>query len=70
MRIGKKQIKLVFEVNKWDYEGEIDERGFACGLGTVIHDGGTYMGTWLLDRFEGVGVQTKADGVWYEGEFK
>ena len=70
LRIGKKQIKLVFELNKWDYEGEIDEKGFACGFGTVVHDGETYTGTWLLDRFEGVGVQTKADGVRFEGESK
>ena len=53
----------------WDYEGEIDENGFACGRGVATFKGNHYEGTFFLDRFEGIGIITQSDGLRIEGEF-
>ena len=44
--------------NYWEYEGEVDEEGLACGNGTSKggYDGEeTYVGTWLQDQRDGIG---------------
>ena len=52
--LGKKEIEAMEDT--WDYEGEIDEDGLACGFGVAdTGDGWTYVGTFFNDKFEGIG---------------
>ena len=54
--IGKKKI-----VDEWgreyDYKGEIDKKGKACGYGesTLVNSDQTYKGTFLNDMKHGLG---------------
>ena len=55
---------------EWQYVGEIDEDGFACGSGTVKNASGeTYTGNFHQDKFHGVGVHVYRRGR-YEGTYK
>ena len=42
---------------EWDYEGELDEKGKACGFGVAIWLKQSYKGCFFNDTFEGIGVQ-------------
>jgi len=37
---------------------------------TILPDGDTYLGEWVGDKPDGVGVKNYADGNRYEGEFR
>ena len=40
----------------WDYEGEQDKEGRACGYGVAKNQfNATYVGTWFNDAWEGLG---------------
>lgn len=53
LKQGKKNI------DGWEYEGQIDESGLACGYGKAIQvtEGYdyTYEGMWVEDKWEGIG---------------
>ena len=40
----------------WDYEGEIDENGKACGTGKASSITTRYEGSFLNDKMEGIGT--------------
>ena len=40
LKKGKKMI------DNWEYEGEMEEHGFACGFGVVKLGSKSYKGTW------------------------
>ena len=55
-----------------EYNGEIDERGNACGKGESSYQDGheTYSGCFYNNTWEGIGTLTLPNGTKYEGEFR
>ena len=49
-RIGKKTID-----ERWEYTGELDDNGLACGHGVATHGNKQYKGTWFADKRHGIG---------------
>ena len=50
------QKKIMIGGDKFNYQGEINEHGFAYGEGVATHmDGRTYVGSFLNDLREGRG---------------
>ena len=43
--------------NYWNYEGELDEEGRACGKGVATHEYTKHIGMFFNDAAEGVGVR-------------
>ena len=60
----KKGVKQITDPSgeAYDYVGEIDDNGIACGFGTATkidnNLGKKYTGTFLFDNFEGLGKMT------------
>ena len=54
--MGRKKIKAMNE--EWEYEGEIDESGKACGIGKASYRSNSHIwkGSFLNDTFEGIGT--------------
>ena len=48
---------MVRDGYNWDYEGEQDKEGRACGYGVAKRQdrNDTYVGTWFNDAWEGLG---------------
>ena len=51
------ETKCVTTSGEWDYEGDVDEYGQACGYGTAVskENGNVYKGTWLDNLPHGIG---------------
>lgn len=56
---------------EWDYKGELDAEGKACGRGYAAKAGGwyRYSGEWLDDRIMGIG-EYNGDGRELSGEWR
>ena len=48
------------ETEEWDYEGELDQEGLACGMGELSNKDGdmSYRGMFVGDKYEGTGKCT------------
>lgn len=56
--------------NKWDFKGEVDKKGLACGKGVATRPSGSkFEGTFLDGQWHGTGVRTWSE-VRYEGEYR
>ena len=54
--IGKRKIKGS-DGTVWEYQGELDRAGLACGTGMAKNKHGQVkIGTFQSDVFEGIGV--------------
>jgi hypothetical protein len=51
------------------YEGTL-QQGWAEGKGTLLREGGRYVGDWKHSLQNGNGRFDAPDGSWYEGEWK
>ena len=51
------------------YEGTL-EQGWAEGRGTLLREGGRYVGDWKRSLQDGKGRYDAADGSWYLGEWQ
>ena len=52
-----------FKDDDWEYVGEIDDEGLACGQGILSRwTGDKYEGGFVNDMFEGIGKQTSRVG--------
>ena len=49
-RLGKKTID-----DRWEYTGELDDNGLACGHGVATQGNKQYKGTWFMDKRHGIG---------------
>ena len=59
---GSKTIRDHNDV-EYEYEGEFDKEGYACGQGIAkCQDGHSYTGTFLKDKMHGIGVIRYKDG--------
>ena len=51
--LGEKKLLLISE---YDYTGELDEHGYACGFGVAVKTNNNHdriIGTWLEDKEHG-----------------
>ena len=69
----RREIKDAY-ARTFDYIGELDEDGKACGRGIATsraYPREQYTGTFFNDLYEGIGIFTSSEyGSRYEGEFK
>ena len=49
---GNKTVSI--NGDAWDYEGEINEDGLACGQGVATRDKAKFTGTFFNDKLEGI----------------
>ena len=85
LKRGKKKIHIKGvnryfpeEGEDWDYEGELDQDGLACGMGELSNKDGnhSYTGCFVNDKFEGIGVYAypneyrRNDDDTFDGEWK
>ena len=57
----------------FEYKGELDMEGKACGHGVAVHSKDPtirYVGTWLDDEYHGIGVLFHNANHREEAEFK
>ena len=55
-KASKKGCKKIIAYGKdFQYQGDLDSKGRANGYGFVVSDWLTYEGTFVNDRFEGIG---------------
>jgi len=55
------------KIDRWDYVGEVNEYGQACGEGVASKgqfSKNRYHGQFLNNTFEGIGVYTDEKGTW------
>ncbi|CAH8871157.1 unnamed protein product [Trichobilharzia szidati] len=65
---GKRHGDGVQVRGKWIYQGEFNAGSFGqYGVKTSINSQAKYEGSWSLNRFEGFGIETCADGSIYAG---
>ena len=56
---------------EYEYEGELDKQGQACGQGIArCSDGHSYTGTFLSDKMHGIGVIRYKDGSVEQGRWQ
>ena len=82
-KLSKGSKVLMIGKTAWQYTGELDEDGFACGIGSATRSqeeefgdtkmdcaGGTIYGTFYKDKMHGVCSEIQGQKYRYDGEYR